>query len=620
MKEGQKTAAFVAVAAIVGLAAWLTSPRSGTDISGDIDSLVGTNLFTEFDDPAQAANLRLVTFDENLARLSDFELARDRQSGLWTIPSRDNYPADAAQQVSMAANSLIGLEILGVISERPDEHSLLGVVEPDVNQLAVGEEGVGTLVRMRDQEGRELASLIIGKADRTNPQLRFVRRPGSDVVFQVEMDVSPLTTDFRRWVEDDLLQLSSNDIDRLEIRDYDILQTESGGSLQKNFDAQLAFDAPANSWSAEQIKVYRGQQSEPRLLAADEQLSRQRLDELRRTLDSLRLVDVARKPRGLAADLKAEDALLQDRESIQSLFTRGFIPQPGPDGSTEILATSGELLVTLTSGVKYLLRFGNSLQASDGGGVEGDEGSELARNRYLLVTARVDESRFPMPQLKTLPETVEGLLRIEAGEAVPQPAPPAAEPDDRAGGDAETAPPTADPPAEDPPAEDPPAEDPPAEDPPAEDPAAPDLGVRRPADRIRDSFKRLVSHAAGQEGAPGELGLGQPPEGDSDQPATLAGDEETAEELQERLEAVRERINRENQRLLDEREERLGEARRRAAELNARFSDWYYIISDADYRRLRVSLEQLIEPLGTEPDPASQLRPPEFGLPPGFNF
>ena len=108
MKEGQKTAAFVAVAAIVGLAAWLTSPRSGTEISGDIDSLVGTNLFTEFDDPAQAANLRLVTFDENLARLSDFELARDRQSGLWTIPSRDNYPADAAQQVSMSANSLIG--------------------------------------------------------------------------------------------------------------------------------------------------------------------------------------------------------------------------------------------------------------------------------------------------------------------------------------------------------------------------------------------------------------------------------------------------------------------------------------------------------------------------------
>lgn len=149
-----------------------------------------------------------------------------------------------------------------------------------------------------------------------------------------------------------------------------------------------------------------------------------------------------------------------------------------------------------------------------------------------------------------------------------------------------------------------------------QEPGAADLGGSRPSDRIRDSFKRLVSYGSDQD-EPGDGVVAQPPEADSPPPG---GEEETAEELQERLEAMRERISRDNQRLLDEREERLAEARRRAAELNARFADWYYIISDADYRRLRVGLDQLIEPLGTQPDPASQLRPPEFGLPPGFNF
>jgi hypothetical protein len=57
-------------------------------------------------------------------------------------------------------------------------------------------------------------------------------------------------------------------------------------------------------------------------------------------------------------------------------------------------------------------------------------------------------------------------------------------------------------------------------------------------------------------------------------------------------------------------------ARKKAAELNARFADWYYEIGDAEYARLRASLDDLIKKKSaSEPPPAPPTVP---GLPSGF--
>ncbi|MFN9916469.1 MAG: hypothetical protein ACK53L_28020, partial [Pirellulaceae bacterium] len=91
---------------------------------------------------------------------------------------------------------------------------------------------------------------------------------------------------------------------------------------------------------------------------------------------------------------------------------------------------------------------------------------------------------------------------------------------------------------------------------------------------------------------------------------------ETAEELKERLEATRERITKENTRLLDDRKDRMEKARKKAAELNARFADWYYEIGDAEYARLRASLDDLIQKKSANaPAPTP---PAGSGLPSGF--
>src|ERR1700744_4768707 len=112
MSENAKTISFV----LIGLAAiglGIISAPSAAEV--DETSLVGQDLTKGFDNPDNAKRLRIVRFDEDTATLREFEVAE--QDGLWTIPSKDGYPADAAKQMGEAANSLMDRKILSVASK-----------------------------------------------------------------------------------------------------------------------------------------------------------------------------------------------------------------------------------------------------------------------------------------------------------------------------------------------------------------------------------------------------------------------------------------------------------------------------------------------------------------------
>ena len=57
----------------------------------------------------------------------------------------------------------------------------------------------------------------------------------------------------------------------------------------------------------------------------------------------------------------------------------------------------------------------------------------------------------------------------------------------------------------------------------------------------------------------------------------------------------RERIRKENQRKQDERDEALKKVNQQVAELNARFADWYYIISEDEYKKIHLGRSDLIK-------------------------
>ncbi len=172
-----------------------------------------------------------------------------------------------------------------------------------------------------------MVDVVIGKTVRDDPKKRYIRKAGTDPIYSAELDVTPLVTDFGAWIEGDLLKLSSNDIETLTIRDYNILPSARGpGELSKNFDAEVTFSTKENKWTAKSIKTFGTAEPAERTLSDDEQLNATKLNEMKNALDNLKIVDVVRKPTGLAADLKADKALLDDNAKILSLAKKGFIP------------------------------------------------------------------------------------------------------------------------------------------------------------------------------------------------------------------------------------------------------------------------------------------------------
>jgi hypothetical protein len=601
VSESAKTGILAALAAVTALAAWSTTTRNFTTLESNASARVNQALFEKFTDPLDAASLKIVKYNNDAEQYEEFEVAKDSRSGVWTLPSNENYPADANKQMSDAANLFVGMKVLNVASEKRDDHKLFGVLEPDKKKEAEGGEGVGMLVQLRNAKGDSLVDLIVGKEDAQDNKKRFVRVPTEDVTYVAEINTTPLSTDFKQWIESDLLKLSANDIETLGIRNYSLLPTNQNTlELVPNYDADISYNVRDAKWNAKSMTVYTDRRPSPKTLDESEELNANKLNEMKNALDNLRIVNVARKPAGVAADLKGEQL---GEETKGALQRRGFFAQRSQGGDAyEIFSMNGDLQVTLKDGVQYLLRFGKGAGASfeptetEEAGEDGQK--KVSINRFLMVTARVDDSKFPEPELDRVPETVEELKALEAAKKAalaPKPAPQEPAPQEPAPKPQE--PPASEPKPEEPKPEEAKVQEPKTEEPKAEEPKTDEPKQEPPpssAARPNTSAEgKLVSFQdpAAQEPAAQAPAPQEPAPQDS-------AKELTDEEWKERLEAEKERINKENQRKIDLRKDRYEAAKKRVAELNARFADWYYIVSDSEFQRLKIELVDLISKKG----------------------
>lgn len=666
--EATTTAIFAAIATVSFGLAWLFRPqaiRTESEISKD---LKGQALFKDLD-PSAASAFRIVKFNEEMATLSLLDLAKDANEA-WTLPSSDGYPADSAEQVSQAIAPLTELTVLSTVSTDRGDHSLYGVVEPK-DDITISTTGVGTLLRVAGPKGEVLASLVVGKAVEGSTDQRYVRVPTEDAVYIVQLKTDAYTTQFEKWIKGEILTVRSMDIATIGLRDYEIIPVEGGYGLSKNFDSNLEFKD--NKWSMSKFVDHKIEGSPESVeLPEGKVLADSALNELRNSVQNLKIVGVRRKPAGLAENLKADESLLKNKESTASLQKQGFFPM----ASGEVFAAGGELIVGTKDGVNYLLRFGNTTISAGGDESESkdkdkegkkEEDLTTSARRYLLVTAQLDESKFPMPELKVVPETVEQMLEMEAAEkakaeamnpAISVPSQPGNPPTNPATTTTEPkadATPAANPATEAPkpeaatPAEPAKADAATPEAPKPEQPAtepAPATEPPKSVDSLRSKSVYFVSTGAAQEEAKQEPAktepatpaaqepaqpaattpAAQPPAGT---PAAQSGQKqelnpsrkETREELEERLQFLQESIRKENKRLLDARNDAMKNATKKVKELNTGFADWYYIVSEGVYTKLRVKREQLFkspeEAKAPGPGANGPAFPPGFGLPPG---
>lgn len=554
--EVVKTGVFWGLALVLLVIAFLTYPRVA-EVS--INEQRGKLLIDEKKITSESTyGFEILSYDPKTG-LKEFNLEKDAK-GRWSIPSHSNYPADAEAQVSAVLSSLSGLTIVEVIPGEESAYKDYGLLQPDKNQAAAGLEGVGTLVTVRDKNRQELTKLIIGKEEADNKELRFVRLADQPNIFVVKYDPTILKTDFGDWIEKDALLVSASDVGSVSIHGVQQVAVSGGIGLRKTFEAILKPDGV--NWISEKLVEF-GEDGAPkdRVLGPDEELDNTKLQTLARTIDSLQIVDVEKKPEGLGADLKATN-----QAAIESLQEFGFIPVK-IDQKTDIVdvqALYGEMFVDLKSGVRYILRFGGVREAKSG---KVDE-----VERYLMVSTTVNEEMFPMPEKRQLPpEPMNGGNENPPPPPDEKPGPPPTEPakddakkeEEKKDGEAPTPAPVEEKKEEPGSCSGPTQETPaPATQPPADPPIA---APAQPAPQ--------------QNPAPQNPAQPQQP---------------TREELQRRLDV-------EYQQALDLRNANIKRAADKVRELNYRFGEWYYVISDEEFKKLHLSVKDIVKTKEAQP-------------------
>ncbi len=421
MNETAKTGIFVAVAAALVLTAWLNRPN--LQEAAAPAEMRGQLLFPEFKDSSKAASLEIVEYDEATATPRPFKVAQVK--GRWSIPSHDDYPTDAKDQLAEAAGSLLDLKVLDVASDARGDHSLYGVLDPDPKTLPAGATGVGTRVAIRDKNDKPLLSMLIGKAVPGRDGLRYVRRTGQDPVYVVALKTDKLTARFGDWIEKDLLKFNAFDMKQLEIQDYSIDMARGvqnvRGVLHLTYD-DTASDA---KWKLVEDKSLKGKELVSIPLGANEELNTTTLDDLKSALADLKIVDVNRKPPGLSGDLKSSGSLKLDRESAQSLSERGFHLVPA-EGGYVLLSDQGEVHVGMKDGVEYILRFGEIAGQGEaktkGKGKNAKKEESAGVNRYLFVMAEFNRDAIAKPTPEKVPDEPKEEPKATKADASKKPA------------------------------------------------------------------------------------------------------------------------------------------------------------------------------------------------------
>ncbi|MEZ6115105.1 MAG: DUF4340 domain-containing protein [Pirellulaceae bacterium] len=550
---------------------------------------IGESLFPKFTDPLQAKGLSIIRFDEAMAQIREIEVKN--VNGIWTLPSHDGYPADAENRIRDATSPFVDLKIIQVVSDTEGEHSLYGVLEPNVQTTQASDEGVGVRVAIQDGSRNDLADLIIGKPVSGSEGQRYCREQGKPRVYICEVNPDNLPVRFDDWIKKDLLEVAAFDITQLVLKDYSFQVNQSFTGPVTNYDQrfEITMSEEAGAWTLDRLLENRNGDLVEGALLPSEELDKERLNGLRDALTEIQIVDVEKKPEGLTADLKADQGLFNNsdtmEETISSLSQRGIYPvQTGPSSDDiELLSSDGEVLARTREGVEYVLRFGRVRNVDT-------EGGEGKLNRYLLVSARVDMEQFPEPELEPLPE-LPAAENTDAQDA------------DNASVDRLTTRLVALQDQDE-----------------AEQPAADDVSetvdedANDAASEPQDAAADTSEQGATEEDTTTADDANESPEADATEDVDSNPADDTAAEVDaadasdvnptaeatsqgslEEIQAERERINKENQRKIDERNDKIAKAKDQVRQVNYRFADWYYVISEDVYKKIHLTKSDIIK-------------------------
>ena len=572
MNTNSQTLKFVFAAAVMaglaGLTSSLTKPTPIDDFAN-----VGKSFFADFKDPNLATSVQVVAYNEDTASARVFKV--EKKDGTWRIPSHHDYPADGEDRLAKTARTLIGVKRGAVASRVAADHERFGVVDP-LGEATDTLKGRGQRLTLMKESEIAVADLIIGKKLPEGENRYYVRHPEEKETYITELEVD-ISTKFGDWVEADLLKLDRDDLTKLEAKSTKV----DGRSFSEVVDATLSRAKSSDDWALDGLNE------------ETEEVNKDDITAMVNVLDNLKLSGVRRKPElagkpilqgdlGIALPPSAAQnpqIVNQVIDMVQSsLNSKGFLVYENrEENDFRLYAKAGELIASLNDGVRFHMSFGNEFEGSDdeieigGTTAEADDeksddeqkpanppGSEEAsddeqedggkdeekktKSRYLIVRASFSEDLLgPAPIAPVKPEVPEGVEVDDDGNVVK----PAEEPEK------------------------------------ADDDAAAEKAddAEKPADDAEKTDDASTDAEKADDAAAEEEKVEEPNLGDIYQRA---------------IEKYRADVPKYESDVKD-RESKVEEGKKKVDELNDRFADWYYVITEEDFGKLRLSRDQLVK-------------------------
>lgn len=319
------------LAAITLYVAWFHRPADPSTALGRANTVIGV----EKADPADVADIRVASWDDAASQVSEFRV--QKKSGRWIIPSHFDYPADGATRVGRTAG-LLNVKRGKFVTDDAKLHEELGVIDPTNEALAAAAKERGRRVTLKDESGRALIDVVIGKRDQDGGGGYFVREADSSEVYTAKLDLD-ISTKFIDWVEPDLLKLKREDIRRIGIRDYSV--DEINGSITPRAETDLVRPSADADWTSPQAP-------------ADKRVAKAGADSLLGEITGLRLVGI----RPFSGEwLQRRGFFLSEAPSLMSR-KGAVVVDVGGGRSMALVGNEGEMNVVTKDGLTYHLLFG----------------------------------------------------------------------------------------------------------------------------------------------------------------------------------------------------------------------------------------------------------------------
>lgn len=383
MSETRTTATIGGIALALVVLTWATAPRVGTP---SVFADRGERVFPQLTDPNTAASLEVIEFDERSATVRPFKV--QNRNGRWTIPSQHDYPADARDRLAHTTAAIIALRKDDFASDNAADSERCGVLDP-LDTTLPNVKGRGTRMTVRGQQGQVLADIIIGSAVEGHPGFRYVRQPGQNRIYISNVGDLKTSTAFGDWIERDLLQVTTDEVDAINLRNYSL---DRGARRINPGEVILLQKSRNGEWT-----IDGGTANAPLNPAA--------VDDLLTQLANLRIAGVLPKPPGITATLSKEtSSAALSAEDRSDLARKGFYL--APDG--QLLSSQGEIVIRTVRGVFYTLRFGEiasreAALASPGRAADaaaetaGAQANTPGENRYLFIMVDFDPQTAGTP-------------------------------------------------------------------------------------------------------------------------------------------------------------------------------------------------------------------------------